>query len=114
MNRVFNLSNDTIVNYNYYEIVFQCYQKRNVLCDLLGRKMFIIFDRFSRLNFREDAYQKEDNSYNDIRFEEACILYNLGAMYSRLGANESRRSNDVRRTRHHSLYATETRFILEH
>ncbi|CAF0965313.1 unnamed protein product [Adineta ricciae] len=42
----------------------------------------------------EDAYQKEENSYNDIRFEEACILYNLGAMYSRLGANEPRRTHD--------------------
>jgi hypothetical protein len=46
-------------------------------------------------SFREDAFQKEDNTYNDIRFEEACILYNLGAMYSRLGANESRRTHDV-------------------
>ena len=44
---------------------------------------------------REDAYQKEENSYHDIRFEEACILYNLGAMYSRLGANEPRRTDDV-------------------
>ena len=44
---------------------------------------------------REDAYQKEESSYNDIRFEEACILYNLGAMYSRLGANEPRRTHDV-------------------
>ncbi|CAF1230111.1 unnamed protein product [Rotaria magnacalcarata] len=42
----------------------------------------------------EDAFQKEDNTYNDVRFEEACILYNLGAMYSRLGANESRRTHD--------------------
>ncbi|CAF0888609.1 unnamed protein product [Adineta steineri] len=42
----------------------------------------------------EDAYQKEDNSYSDIRFEEACILYNLGAMYSRLGVNESRKTHD--------------------
>ncbi|UJR14946.1 hypothetical protein I4U23_001927 [Adineta vaga] len=42
----------------------------------------------------EDAYQKEENSYNDVRFEEACILYNLGAMYSRLGANEPRRTHD--------------------
>lgn len=52
--------------------------------------------------FREDAFQKEDNSYNDIRFEEACIMYNLGAMYSRLGANESRRTNDVNKTKESS------------
>jgi hypothetical protein len=50
---------------------------------------------FGNVFFREDAFQKEDNTYNDIRFEEACILYNLGAMYSRLGANEPRRTDDV-------------------
>ena len=32
---------------------------------------------------------------NDIRFEEASILYNIGAMYSRLAANETRRTPEV-------------------
>ena len=95
MNQVFNYSKDIIVNYNYYAIVFQCYQILNVLFDLPGSysNLFIFFN-FINLP-REDAYQKEDIPYNDIRYEEACILYNLGAMYSRLGANESRKTNDV-------------------
>jgi len=44
---------------------------------------------------REDGFQREDNSYNDIRFEEACILYNIGAMYSKLGASETRKTHEV-------------------
>ena len=60
----------------------------------------VVRDR-SRYLFREDAFQKEDNTYYDVRFEEACILYNLGAMYSRLGANESRRTSDVRRPKNY-------------
>lgn len=44
---------------------------------------------------REDAYQKEDCIYHDIRFEESCILYNIGALYSKLGANENRRTHEV-------------------
>jgi hypothetical protein len=44
---------------------------------------------------REDAFQKEDNSFNDIRFEEASVLYNIAAMYSRMGANENRKTPDV-------------------
>ena len=46
-------------------------------------------------HFREDGYQKEDNTYNDIRFEESCILYNIGALYSKLGANELRKTHEV-------------------
>jgi hypothetical protein len=45
--------------------------------------------------FREDGHQKEDNTHNDIRFEETCILYNIGALYSKLGANETRRTHEV-------------------
>lgn len=48
------------------------------------------------LSYREDAYQKEDISFNDVRYEEACVLYNIGALYTKLGANESRRTPDVR------------------
>ncbi len=45
--------------------------------------------------YREDGFQKEDNTYNDIRFEEACILYNIGSLYSKLGANETRKTHEV-------------------
>jgi len=38
MNLVFNYLKDIIVNYNYYEIVFQCYLILNVQFDLLGNK----------------------------------------------------------------------------
>ena len=44
---------------------------------------------------REDAFQKDENTYSDIRFEEACILYNIGAIYSKLGAIETRRTHEV-------------------
>ena len=44
---------------------------------------------------REDGFQKDENTFNDIRFEEACILYNIGAIYSKLGANETRKTHEV-------------------
>jgi hypothetical protein len=47
------------------------------------------------LCFREDGFQKEDNTYNDIRFEQASILYNIGGIYSKLGANETRKTHEV-------------------
>ncbi|CAF1153019.1 unnamed protein product [Adineta ricciae] len=42
----------------------------------------------------EDGFQREENTYNDIRYEEACILYNIGVIYSKLGAHESRKTHE--------------------
>lgn len=44
---------------------------------------------------REDGFQKDENTFNDIRFEEASILYNIGAIYSRLGALEIRKTHEA-------------------
>lgn len=46
-------------------------------------------------SFREDAFQGDDTSSDDVRFEETNILYNLGAVYSKLGAKESKKNHDV-------------------
>lgn len=37
-----------------------------------------------------DTFDEEPFTHADIRFEQACILYNLGALHSVLGAKESR------------------------
>lgn len=61
-------------------------------------------DRFVSLFFREDAFQKEDVSFSDARYEEACILYNIGALYTKLGVNEPRRTPDVGQTNKINTY----------
>lgn len=58
--------------------------------------MLITFYFFLLSFNREDAFQKEENTFNDIRFEEASILYNLAVIYSKLGNNEARRTHEVR------------------
>ena len=99
MSRAWPSSNDTTVSCNSYATVFRCYPTPNVLFDSLGTQPSPSLDRrcidWSFVFFREDAFQKEDNSFNDIRFEEASVLYNIAAMYSRMGANENRKTHDV-------------------
>jgi hypothetical protein len=95
MKMVYNIFDVIIVNYNYYAIDFQCYPILNVQFDLLGRRLLKNQTNSFDFDFREDGHQKEDNTYNDIRFEETCILYNIGALYSKLGANETRRTHEV-------------------
>lgn len=51
---------------------------------------------FSNFVIRHDIYSGEPVVYNDIRYEQACLLFNLGGLYSQLGANESRLADDVR------------------
>jgi len=36
-------------------------------------------------------------AHEDIKYEQACILYNLGALHSMLGAMDKRVSEEVRR-----------------
>lgn len=44
------------------------------------------------LNFRKDLYANMTCPLADIRFEMACILYNIGALHTQLGAAEPRTS----------------------
>ena len=45
--------------------------------------------------FREDLCSGKLVTYADIRYEQACILYNIGALHSILGAMDNRQSPDV-------------------
>ena len=90
-------SSDTTVNCSYCAIAFPCCPRPSVPFDSLGKNPFGTnsLDPTRCIVFREDGFQKEDNTFNDVRFEEAAILYNIGALYSRLGANEARRTHEV-------------------
>lgn len=93
----FSFSSDTTVNCSYCAIAFPCCLTPSVPFDSLGRTSFAMHSLIPtrRILSREDGFQKEDNTFNDVRFEEAAILYNIGALYSRLGANEPRRTHEV-------------------
>eukprot|EP00794_Sanderia_malayensis_P017461 gene17461-19208_t len=41
-----------------------------------------------------DVYVGDPLTQNDIRYEQACVLFNLGGLYSQLGANESRSTDE--------------------
>ncbi|CAF4979087.1 unnamed protein product, partial [Rotaria sp. Silwood1] len=90
-----NRLRQTTINSSADENGIQLLKRYYCQLQLLRNRFPMLPDTECAVRFTwEDAFQKEDNTYNDIRFEEACILYNLGAMYSRLGANESRRTHD--------------------
>ena len=44
---------------------------------------------------REDPYTGRQTTRADIRFEQACVLYNIGALHAQLGAMDNRQSPDV-------------------
>ena len=46
-------------------------------------------------SFREDLCSGKLVTYADIKYEQACILYNIGALHSILGAMDNRQSPDV-------------------
>ncbi|CAF3354792.1 unnamed protein product [Rotaria socialis] len=90
-----NRLRQTTINSSADEAGIQLLKRYYCQLQLLRNRFPMLPDTECAVRFTwEDAFQKEDNTYNDVRFEEACILYNLGAMYSRLGANESRRTHD--------------------
>ncbi|XP_063041171.1 tyrosine-protein phosphatase non-receptor type 23b [Engraulis encrasicolus] len=41
-----------------------------------------------------DSFSGKAVSHNDIRYEQACVLYNLGALHSALGATDNRISEE--------------------
>ena len=45
--------------------------------------------------FREDNQTGRDHVIADIKFEQACILYNIGALHSNLGAIDTRQNAEV-------------------
>lgn len=40
-------------------------------------------------------YSEEPFVYNDIRFEQACLIFNLGGMFSQIAAFEPRVADEV-------------------
>ena len=44
---------------------------------------------------RDDVYSGKSVTHVDIRFEQAAILYNIGALHSFLGAMDKRGSPEV-------------------
>ncbi len=45
--------------------------------------------------FRESVYSGISETLSDIRFEQASILYNIGALHSILGALDNRSNAEV-------------------
>lgn len=54
---------------------------------------FIIF--IFELFVRTDIYSGVAYNITDIEYEEACILYNIGALHSKLGTMDSRINAEV-------------------
>ena len=46
-------------------------------------------------SFREDLCSGKLVTYADIKYEQACILYNIAALHSILGAMDNRQSHEV-------------------
>lgn len=40
-------------------------------------------------------YNEKEIVHSDIRFEQECILYNIGALHSYLGGLDSRNNDEV-------------------
>jgi tyrosine-protein phosphatase non-receptor type 23 len=52
------------------------------------------FFYFDELN-RDDLYNQREIVHGDVRFEQQCILYNIGALHSYLGCLDNRNNDDV-------------------
>lgn len=51
---------------------------------------------FSIVNFdRTDIYSGKETCHDDIKFEQASVLHNLGALHAELGAKDERISDEV-------------------
>lgn len=44
--------------------------------------------------YREDFYEGNVTRHNEVDFEKAAILYNIGAIYSFLGSSDNRSTPD--------------------
>ena len=42
-------------------------------------------------------YNGEPVIYKDIRYEQACVLYNIGSLYAQLASRETRQTDEVSR-----------------
>ena len=54
--------------------------------------------------FREDVHSGREVTLEDIKFEQACVLYNIGSLHSVLGAMDTRQSADVSNLRFFHLF----------
>lgn len=63
-----------------------------------------------------DLYVSLVCSLADIRFEMACVLYNIGALHTQLGAAESRTSSDSMKSActHYQIAAWAFQYLREH
>lgn len=52
-------------------------------------------DILNSFGVRYDVYNGDPVVYKDIRYEQACVLFNVGGLYSQLAANENRLSDEV-------------------
>ncbi|CAF3260744.1 unnamed protein product [Rotaria sp. Silwood2] len=90
-----NRLRENAINCSTDESSVRCLKRYYCQLQLLRNRFPMLPDTECSVRFTwEDAFQKDENTYNDIRFEEACILYNIGAIYSRLGANETRKTHE--------------------
>ncbi|CAF1156375.1 unnamed protein product [Rotaria sp. Silwood1] len=90
-----NRLRENAINCSTDESSVRCLKRYYCQLQLLRNRFPMLPDTECSVRFTwEDGFQKDENTYNDIRFEEACILYNIGAIYSKLGANEIRKTHD--------------------
>ncbi|CAF1254501.1 unnamed protein product [Rotaria sordida] len=90
-----NRLRENAINCTTDESSVRCLKRYYCQLQLLRNRFPMLPDTECSVRFTwEDGFQKDENTYNDIRFEEACILYNIGAIYSRLGANETRKTHE--------------------
>lgn len=63
-----------------------------------------------------DVYSGEPVVYKDVRYEQACVLFNLGGLYSQLASNEDRMSDESMRTActHFQSAAGAFQFLKDH
>ncbi|CAF4256660.1 unnamed protein product [Rotaria socialis] len=83
------------INCSIDESSVRCLKRYFCQLQLLRNRFPMLPDTECCVRFTwEDGFQKDESTCNDIRFEEASILYNIGAIYSRLGANETRKTHE--------------------
>lgn len=66
---------------------------------VVGSHTLVRTNQFMHTNyghFREDIFMAREVTLADIKFEQASVLYNIGALHSILGSMETRTIADVK------------------
>lgn len=66
---------------------------------VVGSHTLVKTNQFMHSNyehFREDIFMAREVTLADIKFEQASVLYNIGALHSILGSMETRTIADVK------------------